>query len=206
MIQLAHMVQQAMDQYADSRPRDLLESPNWLTVRGRCKDVSIDLELRKQPTLAQRVDREYGKLADALRSAAVADTGRKIKDSIDLWDLWQEFRATLVCLSRFDHEIERQYKLKSRPGSKGKRGPDRLPLAEAWRYMTVVQEWATIQERNQKRRMEDRYRKVQLAEDHGITVKEVDRMLGWYARQVRELGFPKDPRMISKGELRQWFE
>ncbi len=206
MIQLAHMVQEAMDRFADSRPRELLESPDWLTVRGRCKDVSIDLELRKQPILAQRVDREYGKLADALRAAAVSDVNREIKDSIDLWDLWQEFRATLMCLSRFDHEIERQYKLKGRPGSKGKRGPKRMPLKEAWRYMTVVQEWAGIQDRNQKLPQCDRVRKIQVAEKHEITVRELDAMLGWYAKHRGEGMFPDDPRTLSLGELKQWFE
>jgi hypothetical protein len=176
-------------------------------VRGRSKDVSIDLELRKQPTLAQRVDREYGRLADALRAAAAPDKeDRAVKDSIELWDLWQEFRATLMCLARFDHEIERQYKLKGRPGSKGKRGPARLPLEEAWRYLAILQEWAAISERNKGLSMKDRYRKVQLADKHGISLQELAAMQAWYGKQRGERGFPKDPRTISKGELKQWFE
>lgn len=96
----------------------------------------------------------------------------------------------------------------SKPESKkrGKRGPKRLSLEEAWRYLTVLQEWAGIQERNQKLPQRDRVRKVQVAENHGTTVQELDAMLGWYAKHRRQGLFPDDPRTLSKGELGQWFE
>lgn len=86
-----------------------------------------------------------------------------------------------------------------------RRGPARMPLKGAWRYLTIVQEWAGIRERNQKLSMRDRYQKVQLAEKHGITTKELNAMLGWYAKHKREKRFPDDPRTVSKGELAKWF-
>jgi hypothetical protein len=89
---------------------------------------------------------------------------------------------------------------------RGKRGPARMPLAEAWRYLTIVQEWASIQESNRKLPLRDRVQKVQLAEKHKITVQEVDAMLAWYAKHLREGRFPKDPRTLSRGELEKWFE
>lgn len=54
--------------------------------------------------------------------------------------------------------------------------------------------------------MRDRYRKVQLAEKHGITPKQLDAMLGWYAKHKRQQRFPDDPRTLSRDELEQWFE
>ena len=89
---------------------------------------------------------------------------------------------------------------------RGKRGPDRMPLRQAWRYVRIVQEWAGIRERNSKLPMRDRYRKIQLAEKHGISLRELDAMLGWYAKHRRENRFPDDPRTLSRGELEAWFE
>ncbi len=89
---------------------------------------------------------------------------------------------------------------------RGKRGPKRLSLKEAWRYLTVLQAWSGIQERNQKLSMRDRVRKVQVAEKHNITVRELDAMLGWYAKHRGQGLFPDDPRTLSMGELQQWFE
>ena len=95
---------------------------------------------------------------------------------------------------------------KTEDTKRGKRGPGRMPLKEAWRYLSIVQEWAGIRERNQKLPMRDRYRKVQLSEKHGISEKDLDAMLGWYAKHRTEKRFPNDPRTVSKGELKQWFE
>ena len=63
-----------------------------------------------------------------------------------------------------------------------------------------------IYERNQKLSMRDRVRKIQLAVQHDITVRELDAMLGWYAKHRGQGRFPNDPRTLSKGELMQWFE
>ena len=92
------------------------------------------------------------------------------------------------------------------PSKRGKRGPDRMSIERAWHYLTIAQEWAGIQERNRELPMRDRYQKVQLAEKHGITKKELDAILGWYAKHRRENRFPDDPQTLSKGELRKWFE
>jgi len=89
---------------------------------------------------------------------------------------------------------------------RGKRGPNRMPLKQAWRYLTVVQEWRGIQERNEKLPMRDRVQKVQVAEQHGITFLELEAMLGWYAKHRRQGLFPDDPRTLSMGELQKWFE
>lgn len=92
------------------------------------------------------------------------------------------------------------------PAKPAKRGPARLPLEQAWRYLTIVQEWEGIQEQNKKRPLRDRYQKVQLAEKHGIKVKDLDAMLSWYRKNRRAGLFPEDPRTMSKGELEESFE
>ena len=87
-----------------------------------------------------------------------------------------------------------------------RRGPARMPLKEAWRYLTIVQAWAGIQERNQKLPQRDRYQKVHFAKKHSISLKEVNGMLAWYRKYRNQEVFPKDPRTLSQGELKQWFE
>lgn len=105
-----------------------------------------------------------------------------------------------------DEEQSEATKSKAQDKNRGKRGPKRLSLKQAWRYLTVLQEWASIQERNQKLPQRDRVRKIQVAEKHEITVRELDAMLGWYAKHRGSGLFPDDPRTLSMGELQEWFE
>jgi len=213
MNDLADMVEAAMSRYESGHARGLLESPDWLEVRSKAKELSAELEIKGKPVAATRLDREYVRLAEALRGAAAENPPPKIKDDFALWDMSQEFLLTLRSLSRFQGEIERQYRRRQTEEQKtfedkkrGKRGPKRLSLKQAWRYLTVLQEWAGIQERNQKLLQRDRVRKIQVAEKHKITVQELDAMLGWYAKHRASGLFPNDPRTLSKGELGQWFE
>lgn len=159
-------------------------APDWSGVRValcRAGHRDLDLAMAKAPVLIGYLD-ELSRKGTPDKSAG-------------------DFR-------QIDGDEEQHEAVKSKPEAKkrGKRGPKRLSLKEAWRYVTVLQEWTGIQERNQKLAQRDRVRKVQVAEKHDITVRELDAMLGWYAKHRGQGLFPDDPRTLSKGELQKWFE
>ena len=84
--------------------------------------------------------------------------------------------------------------------TKGKRGPNSMPLENAWKYLSIVGEWAQIQEENQKLPQKKRRRKFELAYKHDLSVKELDAMLSWYGKHRRAGKFPKDPRKTPPSE------
>jgi hypothetical protein len=110
MNDLADMVEAAMSRYESGHARGLLESPDWLEVRSKAKELSAELEIKGKPVAATRVDREYVRLAEALRDAGAKNPPPKIKDDFALWDMSQEFLLTLRSLSRFQSEIDRQFR------------------------------------------------------------------------------------------------
>ena len=146
--------------------------------------------------------------AEAIDKASWEEQGGKLRAQAEMQraalDLAEHIEVLLAVTENPTAQQEDQPK-QALP-KRGKRGPSRMPLAEAWRYLTVVQEWAGIQESNRKLPLRDRVQKVQLAEKHRITVQEVDAMLAWYAKHLRERRFPKDPRTLSRDELEKWFE
>ncbi|NOZ19565.1 MAG: hypothetical protein GXP25_00590 [Planctomycetes bacterium] len=149
--------------------------------------------------------------AEAIDRALFEEDGAKRKAQAEMQRHAREFAEHLRVLASVEIEkpaVQQAAAVENKPETKkrGKRGPNRMPLKQAWRYLTVVQEWAGIQERNQKLPMRDRVQKVQVAEKLGITVRELDAMLGWYAKYRGQGRFPDDPRTLSRGELEKWFE
>lgn len=110
MNDLADMVEASMERYESGHARGLLESPDWFEVRRKTKELSAELEIKGKPLAATRVDREYVRLAETLREAAAKSPPPKIKHDFALWDISQEFLLTLRSLSRFQGEIDRQYR------------------------------------------------------------------------------------------------
>jgi hypothetical protein len=160
------------------------ETPDWTAIRvALCQAGHSDIELAKtkSPVLIGYLDE-------------LSRKGTRDKSAGDLRQM------------DGDEEQPEATKSKSENKKRGKRGPKTMPLKQAWRYLTVLQEWAGIQEHNEKRRQRDRVRKVQVAEKHKITVQELDAMLGWYAKHKKSGKFPEDPRTLSRDELNQWFE
>ncbi len=149
--------------------------------------------------------------AEAIDRAWLEDDGAKRKAQAEMQRRARELAEHLRLLSGTEAQrvaAQQAATAKSKPEDekRGKRGPKRLSLKQAWRYLTVLQEWAGIQERNQKLPQRDRVRKIQVAEKHEITVRELDAMLGWYAKHRGSGLFPDDPRTLSMGELQEWFE
>lgn len=175
----------------------------WRLCRGmkRVWTLGFDAsEMQAPAEFAEAIDRTWLEEDGAKRNAQVEMQGQA-----------RELAEHLRLLARAETQIAaaRQpahAEIAASEKGRGKRGPDRMPLKQAWEYLGVVQEWAAIRERNLDLPTRDRYRKVQLAEKHGITPKELDAMLGWYAKHRRENRFPDDPRTLSKGELEEWFE
>ena len=108
MNDLADRVAAVLADYESGHARRLLESPQWLEVRRQTKELASELEVRGYAVAAGRVDREYTRLADALRSAASKEQPPPIKDDFVLHDISHEFQLTLRALERFRQEIDRQ--------------------------------------------------------------------------------------------------
>jgi len=148
--------------------------------------------------------------AEAIDAAEFEEDGTKRRAQAEVRRLARELVEHLRLLAAVERKRAQPRRVEdadqTKPAKRGKRGPARLPLSEAWRYLLVVQEWTGHRDRNRKLPTQDRYRKVQLAEKHGITPKELDAMLGWYAKHEEHGRFPQDPRTLSRDQLAKWFE
>lgn len=146
--------------------------------------------------------------AEAIDKASWEQQGGKLKAQAEMKRAALDMAEHIELLAAVAQagQARQQDQTKQEMPKRGKRGPARMPLTEAWRYLTIVQEWAGIQESNRKLPLRDRVQKVQLAEKHDITTRELDAMLAWYAKHLREGRFPKNPRTLSRGELEKWFE
>jgi len=173
----------------------------WQLSQGRQRIWTLDIEGGGPQTPEQ--------FAEAIDRAWFDEHGAKLKARAGVHRLARELAEHLRLLAQFAADASR--KATAVPATepekrkRGKRGPARMPLAEAWRYLSIVQEWEDIRERNRKLPLRDRFQKVQMAERHGITVRELNAMLAWYAKHHREERFPADPRTLSRGELEKWF-
>jgi hypothetical protein len=205
MVRLAGMIERALAEWRGKPAGLLLDSDDWLAIELRCKDVVTDLELKGLDATARRVDRERDMLTTAL--IALDEEGRAVEPKSDrtLWKAVRSFGSTLLSLGGYREEIERQAGKRKTATGKGSRGPDRMSLDEAWEYLTTVQGWYTVQQRNKPRRLDNRIRKVQFAEQEGITVADLNARLAWYRKYRAQKAFPGDPRTVSKGELEKLF-
>lgn len=169
-----------------------------------CQGVQRVWTLRDGQNLLERVD----DFAEAIDKASWHEQDVKLKARAETQGAALDFAEHIeILIAATESTTTRQEDhTRKAPSRRGKRGPVRMPLSEAWRYLTIVQEWASAQQRNRKLPQRDRIRKVQVAHKHDITVKELDAMLGWYAKHQREERFPDDPRTLSRGELQKWFE
>ena len=181
------------------------EDPDAARLYGLCQGIQrtwtlrIDDDSPETPEdFAEAIDRAWFEEGGAKRMAQA-----EMKHRADQTVEHLRLLAGIESQQAKAHTAAASEKGKNKKG--GKRGPAPMRLEQAWRYVTVVQEWTGISESNTNLSTRDRKRKVQLAEQHGITIRELNAMLGWYAKHKREKRFPDDPRTLSRGELKQWF-
>jgi len=110
MLELVAKVEAVLSDYESGHAKDLLQSPQWTQIRQEAKELATELEIKGQPGISRRVDREYSILADALRNAARESKPPRIKDDLVLYDISKEFLLTLRSIIRFQEEIDRQYR------------------------------------------------------------------------------------------------
>ena len=106
MRSLPDMVESALAAHAENQALDLARSEDWLQVRDRYAWLSSRLIVNGHEAVAQRVDREYQMLRDALRQAATSPETRKVKDDYALWEAATEFHLTVKHLEHLGGRIE----------------------------------------------------------------------------------------------------
>lgn len=92
----------------------------------------------------------------------------------------------------------------AKPSQRG-RGPDRMNHEQAWRYLSTVQAWASIQQQNEGKPQRLRKRKDAFAREMNISVKDLNAMLAWYRKYHQKGLFPKDPQTLSRDQLGKLF-
>jgi len=92
---------------------------------------------------------------------------------------------------------------KSDNGSR--RGPERMCHDQAWRYLSTVQAWATIQQQNAGKPQRQRKRKNTFARELNLSVKDLNAMLAWYRKYHKKGLFPEDPQALSRDQLGELF-
>jgi hypothetical protein len=90
-------------------------------------------------------------------------------------------------------------------GVGSRRGPARLPLKDAQRYVRILRKWAKVQEENEGKTNAQRTTKEEFAGANGTTEPIVRRMQSWYRNQRNAHGFPRDPRNLTDEELAKHF-
>ncbi|MCC5831106.1 MAG: hypothetical protein JJU36_16820 [Phycisphaeraceae bacterium] len=106
MPDLATMVQAALDAHAAGQAADLARSEQWLQVRQRYSELSVNLIVNGHESLARRIDREYQALREAMRVAVESQSGRSVADDYALWEAVTEFQFTVGHLERRHQQIE----------------------------------------------------------------------------------------------------
>lgn len=180
------------------------DDPDQARLRALCQGPRDMWTLRMGENPPETVE----EFAEAIDKASWNEQHGKLKARSEMQRAAQDLAEHIEVLLAVTENTTalQEVETKQHPPKRGKRGPARMPLTEAWRYLTIVQEWADIQEKNRKLPQRDRVQKVQLAEKRKITTQELDAMLAWYAKHLREGRFPKNPRTLSRGELGKWFE
>lgn len=106
MPDLADMVQAALDAHAAGQVVDLARSEQWLQVRQRYSELSVNLIVNGHESLARRVDHEYQALREAIRRAVESNNGKTVADDYALWEAVTEFQFTVGHLERRHRQIE----------------------------------------------------------------------------------------------------
>jgi hypothetical protein len=106
MPDLATMVQSALDAHSAGQAIDLARSEQWLEVRQRYSELSVNLIVNGYDSLARRVDREYQALREAMRGAVESQNGKTVADDYALWEAVTEFQFTVGHLERRRRQIE----------------------------------------------------------------------------------------------------
>ena len=106
MPDLADMVQSALDAHAADQAVDLARSEQWLQVRQRYSELSVNLIVNGHESLARRVDREYQALREAIRRAVESQNGKSVADDYVLWEAVTEFQFTVGHLERRHRQLD----------------------------------------------------------------------------------------------------
>jgi hypothetical protein len=115
MPDLADMVQSALDAHAAGQAIDLARSEQWLQVRHRYTELSVNLIVNGHESLARRVDREYQALREALRRAVESPKARTVAGNYALWEAATEFQFTVGHLERRHRQVESSSRVQAAP-------------------------------------------------------------------------------------------
>lgn len=105
MPNLAKQVESLINAFRDRDPCELANSEEWKQVRERVVDFATGLIAAGQETVANRVDREYQALREALRDAIATKSPQTIHDNYLTWEAITEFHATLKYLEHWMPQI-----------------------------------------------------------------------------------------------------
>lgn len=96
-------VRRTLEACRQNSARDVLSSRGWAQLREHCGELAVELDALGHRTIAQRVDRDYARLHEQLRSATAAGW---TPNRLLLEDAIEEFASTLAALQRFRGQIE----------------------------------------------------------------------------------------------------
>ncbi len=105
MPDLATMVQSALDVHAAGQAVDLARSEQWLHIRQRNSELSVNQIVNGHESLARRIDREYQALHIELRPAVESPDEKTVAD--DQWpcEVVTEFQFTVGHLERRHRQL-----------------------------------------------------------------------------------------------------
>jgi hypothetical protein len=99
------MINGVLQTHADDHADALARSEQWQKVRQRYAELSVGLIVNGHVTLANRVDREYQALRDAIRTSVSSPVKRSIADDYDLWEAATEFQFTVGHLENWKSQL-----------------------------------------------------------------------------------------------------
>ena len=125
MNELAQKIQFVLTECESGDVRAMLKSKLWLDSRQQVKRLITELEVSGYELAAARVDREYCRLAEAMRGAVLERPTSIIKNDLVLSDLSREMLESLHALDRLPSYLKNHKRTtNSDKGKRGRPGPD----------------------------------------------------------------------------------
>ncbi|MFO8007035.1 MAG: hypothetical protein R6V05_04785 [Candidatus Brocadiia bacterium] len=86
-----------------------------------------------------------------------------------------------------------------------RRGPIRLPRDEVMHRISLLREWASVQDDNKGKLRGERVEMLAFVRGRGVSVPEVRGYQAWYHYHVKKGRFPRDPRDLTDEAARKMF-
>jgi hypothetical protein len=102
-------------------------------------------------------------------------------------------------------DIASQREANGEPREVVRRGPLRVPQAEALKRVALLREWASVQKDNCRKRRGDRITRATFIEEKGGTEQDLKKCQVWYHKHVECDEFPHDPRNLKDEQVRKPF-